>query len=88
MNNIESIIFPSAIEYMRNAIKETGGKEVFFCCYADENCIITDVNVLARGNELSVPAIISLLTPENIVIHNHPSGSLEPSFDDINIRVS
>jgi len=85
MNKIESLISISAAEYMRNAIKETGGKEVFFCGYIDENGLITNVNVLARGNELSVPAIVDLLTHENIVIHNHPSGSLEPSFDDINI---
>ncbi len=85
MKEIQTYISDSAAEYMRKEIREADGKEVFFCGYTDENSVINNVNVLARGNEFSVPAVIDFLSPENIVIHNHPSGALEPSFDDINI---
>ncbi|MCK4966419.1 DEAD/DEAH box helicase, partial [bacterium] len=85
MNSVESLISSSASSYMKTAIDETGGNEVFFQGYTDENGIIADVDVLARGNEVSVPAIIDMLTPGSVVIHNHPSGFLEPSQDDINI---
>jgi ATP-dependent DNA helicase DinG len=85
MNKIQSYISPTVIESIRTEINESGGREVFFCGYIDENGIVTDVDVLARGNELSVPAIIDFLSPQNVVIHNHPSGKLEPSNADINI---
>ena len=85
MNSIESLISSSASLYMKTAIDGTGGNEVFFQGYADENGVIVDADVLARGNEVSVPAIIDMLAPGSVVIHNHPSGLLEPSPDDINI---
>ncbi|MFC1562756.1 helicase C-terminal domain-containing protein [candidate division KSB1 bacterium] len=85
MTKLHSYISQSSAEYMRNEIEETGGREVFFCGYTDENGIINDVSVLSRGNEFSVPAVIDFLSHDNVVIHNHPSGTLEPSFNDINI---
>ncbi len=85
MNKIKSYITESAAESIRTEIENSNGNEIFFCGYTDENGIVTDVNVLARGNEFSVPAVIDFLSHDNIVIHNHPSGTLEPSFDDINI---
>jgi ATP-dependent DNA helicase DinG len=41
--------------------------------------------VIARGNDYSVPAVIESASPGEVVIHNHPSGNLTPSNQDIQI---
>ena len=43
------------------------------------------VKVLARGNEYSVPAIIDSASAGQVVLHNHPSGNLTPSEQDIHL---
>ncbi len=43
------------------------------------------IEVLARGSESAVPAIMQTCGYGDIVIHNHPSGDLRPSAPDIEI---
>lgn len=43
------------------------------------------ITVIARGNSFSTPAIIRFCTQGGILIHNHPSGVLEPSNADLEI---
>ena len=50
-------------------------------CVADHE----DVEVLARGNKYSVPAIIDSAESGQVVLHNHPSGNLTPSEQDIHL---
>ena len=38
---------------------------------------------MARGNDYSVPAIVDSAQSGEVVIHNHPSGNLTPSDEDI-----
>ncbi|UYI77952.1 MAG: hypothetical protein OGM09_12420 [Fusobacterium varium] len=55
--DINEKISLNAREIMKIEIEEAGGNEVFFRGIPDENGIVTEVEVLARGNKYSVPAI-------------------------------
>jgi ATP-dependent DNA helicase DinG len=78
-------IAPAASEVMRRAIAETGGREVFFAGQLDVSGIIQEVRVYARGNEGAVPALMEGLKLRDVVIHNHPSGTLAPSDADVQL---
>lgn len=83
--NIEEKIYLEAREKMVFEINESGGNEVFFRGILDENKIVADVEVLAKGNKYSVPAILGRMKRAEIIIHNHPSGYLYPSDADIEV---
>lgn len=70
---------------IRISIEEASGNEVFFVGSFTEGSVIDDVRVLARGNGYSVPAVIDSALPGEVVIHNHPSGNLTPSDQDIQL---
>ncbi len=74
---------PEAADSIKQAIEEVNGNEVFFVGKINEDSLVYEVQVLARGNRVSVPAIIDKAEPGNVVIHNHPSGNLDPSSKDI-----
>ena len=48
--------------------------KVFFRGIPNDEGIITEVSVLARGNKTSVPAILNAMKKGEVIIHNHPSG--------------
>jgi len=79
------LIEKSAKLELREALKEAGNSEIFVIGHTDDNHTITSINVAAQGNEFMTPAIISNAQPGDIVIHNHPSGNVEPSHPDINV---
>lgn len=83
--DINEKISLNAREIMKIEIEEAGGNEVFFRGIPDENGIVTEVEVLARGNKYSVPAIIKAMKKGEVLIHNHPSGFLYPSDADVEI---
>lgn len=83
--NIEEKISFEAREKMAYEIAETGGNEVFFRGILDENKIVCDVEVIAKGNRYSVPAILKRMKKNEIIIHNHPSGYLYPSDADVEV---
>lgn len=83
--NINEKISQEAILKMRNEIDLAGGNEVFFRGVVDEELVVTDVEVLARGNDKSVPAILRLMKKKEVIIHNHPSGYLYPSDADVQV---
>ena len=70
---------------MQEAINQAKNNEVFFVGYTEEDLIVHDVDVIARGNKMSVPAVLAIAQEADVVIHNHPSGHLEPSDPDISI---
>ena len=80
---IENYFTTEAAEFIREAVTEAHGNEVFFVGKVNENSLVCDVKVLARGNRQSVPAILDAAKTGNIVVHNHPSGNLEPSPQDV-----
>ena len=66
-------------------IQRAGGNEVFFLGHTDDDLVVAGVEVLARGSRDAVPAILSTCDYGDVVIHNHPSGILEPSSADVEI---
>lgn len=74
-----------ARQAIRCAIGETGGNEVFFLGHTDSELKVTEVEVLARGSDEAVPAILQACRYGDVVIHNHPSGNLQPSGADIEV---
>ena len=75
----------SAAERMRREIEETGGREVFFAGSLNARGLVEDVRVCARGNDAAVPAFFEMLDLRDVVIHNHPSGGIEPSDADLDV---
>ncbi len=69
---------------MADEIRRGGGNEVFFLGTVFDGQVV-EAAVLARGNVDSVPAILHVPRPGQVVIHNHPSGHLTPSPPDVDI---
>jgi len=85
MAEVSKYITPEAAAKIRREIAEAGGNEVYLLGYLDGSLRVTDVDVVARGNEAAVPAILQLASSGDVVIHNHPSGDLTPSDADLSI---
>ncbi len=72
-------------EIMAAAIEDAGGNEVFFTGEIDEQGIVNNIKVGARGSEHTVPVNFSDKRKASVLIHNHPGGNLEPSSADLNV---
>jgi ATP-dependent DNA helicase DinG len=70
---------------MRAAIRLAGGREVCFVCAIDEDGIVRTARVVARGDVQSVLALPGFAERGEILVHNHPSGLLEPSGADYEV---
>lgn len=84
-HKISSYVSADAIAYMQKCIAEANGNEVFFRGKLNDEKIVESALVLARGNRGAVPAIMCAVSPGDVVIHNHPSGGLEPSEADMSV---
>ncbi len=82
---IEDYILVQAAGAIRDAIAETGGNEVFFVGNFDSTQKIAEVETICRGGRTAVPVIMESAAKADAVIHNHPSGELQPSRNDISI---
>lgn len=71
-----------AAEQLRAAIKEAGGIEIFAVGDVVRREVV-QVEVHARGTEGAVVALRSRARAGQVVIHNHPSGILQPSEPDM-----
>ena len=85
MKSTKKLFTEAAIGVIRSEIEGAGGNEVFFLGNTDEGRIVIKVIPLARGNAEAVPAITQMARPGDVVIHNHPSGPLDPSTADLSI---
>lgn len=84
MDSIEKLTL-KVIDLMSGAIADADGNEVLFLGKLDSDGIISLVEIGARGDENSVPAIFPHMSKGDVVIHNHPSGGLKPSEADLNV---
>jgi ATP-dependent DNA helicase DinG len=81
----------SVINYLRAEIIDSGGNEVFALGWLGEKGLVVRAAVLARGNEGSVlvnreiPGDSEDREAPDVLIHNHPSGFLVPSDNDLAI---
>ena len=82
---VAEFISAKTIEKMRLEISESGGNEVFFRGIPDGEGIVSEVEVIARGNSSSVAALLNMMRKNEVIIHNHPSGVLIPSDEDVSI---
>lgn len=82
---IAEFISAKAMEHMRLEISESGGNEVFFRGIPNGEGIVFEVEVIARGNSSSVAALLNMMRKNEVIIHNHPSGVLIPSDEDVSI---
>ena len=80
-------ISDSAAAAMREAIGEAGGNEVFFAASVGPGGLVEKIRVCARGHEGAVPAIFEGLEPRDVVLHNHPTGDINPSEADLDLAV-
>ena len=76
---------PEIINYIKNEIKQNNYGEVVFLCSLNKEKIVYQVSVISRGNMDSAPALLKIEGPGKMIIHNHPSGNLLPSDNDISI---
>jgi ATP-dependent DNA helicase DinG len=80
-----SRLLPAASAAVRAAIRLAGGREVCFTCTVDgEGCVAT-ARVVARGDATSVLAMPGFAKTGELLLHNHPSGDLEPSEPDLQV---
>jgi ATP-dependent DNA helicase DinG len=79
----ESRLAPSAAAGMRTAIRLAGGREVCFVATVDDEGIVRTARVVARGDVQSVLALPAVAERGEMLLHNHPSGVLEPSDADL-----
>ena len=70
---------------IRAAIRMAGGREVCFVGTVDESGSVQSARVVARGDVKSVLALPGFAKRGEMLIHNHPSGLLEPSGADLDI---
>ena len=78
-------IAPGIRAYLANQISLAGGREVCFVAQIDRDGVITGARALARGTADMVLALPGGACRGEAVLHNHPSGLLEPSGADLNI---
>jgi len=64
---VDRYITDEGISGIREAINESGGREVLLVGYSDET------------------GIVEMLSPGDVVIHNHPSGQMDPSDEDLEV---
>jgi ATP-dependent DNA helicase DinG len=66
-------------------IAAAGGREVSFVAEVDAGGEITAARAVARGRVDMVLALPGVARRGEMLLHNHPSGRLEPSVADLNI---
>src|SRR5918992_435278 len=78
-----SRLAPTAALAIRAAIRLARGNEVCFVGTVDEDGVVQTARVVARGDIERVLALPTFAERGDMLIHNHPSGVLEPSDADL-----
>ncbi|MCU0646900.1 MAG: hypothetical protein MUF00_02805 [Gemmatimonadaceae bacterium] len=84
----EARITRTAQAAMRQAIRFAGGREVCFVATLDAEGQVERARVVARGDIESVLALPGVAQRGEMLVHNHPSGDLEPSAADLSIAAT
>lgn len=74
---------PGAAAAVRSAIRLAGGREVCFVCTVNDAGVVQTARVAARGDIASVLALPGFANRGELLLHNHPSGQLDPSDADL-----
>ncbi|MDT8369273.1 MAG: helicase C-terminal domain-containing protein [Longimicrobiales bacterium] len=79
------VLAPESAERIRAEIARAGGREVCFLAEVDSDRSVVNARAVARGNRAAVLAVARDAPEGGIMIHNHPSGVLEPSDADLSV---
>lgn len=79
------MIAPGIRAYLASEISAAGGREVSFLAELDRDGVITATRVVARGTVDMVLALPAGAARGQLLLHNHPSGILDPSAADLNV---
>ena len=74
---------PEAAGVIRDEVTRAGGREVSFLADVTRDRVIVNPRAVARGNRAAVLAVARDAPEGGVMIHNHPSGHLEPSDADL-----
>ena len=74
-----------AAEAIRREIHKAGGREVCFLAQVSEARELIQPRAVARGNRAAVLVAARGAEEGGVMIHNHPSGMLEPSDADLGV---
>ncbi len=83
-----TVLLPEVREALAREIADAGGREVYFVAavsWIGDECTITSARAVARGTLNEVLALPGVAEKGMMVLHNHPSGGLEPSQADLNV---
>lgn len=75
----------AAAELIRREVRRARGNEVCFLAGIDDGGEVVEPRVVARGHAAAVLAAVRDPRPGGMVIHNHPSGGLDPSGADLEV---
>jgi ATP-dependent DNA helicase DinG len=76
---------PGVRGFLAAEIQAAGGREVSFVADLDKDGVITGARVVARGTVDTVLALPAGARRGQMLLHNHPSGALDPSAADLNV---
>jgi ATP-dependent DNA helicase DinG len=71
--------------YLATEIAAAGGREVSFVAQVDRDGVVTGARAVARGTVDMVLALPGIARRGEMLLHNHPSGRLDPSVADLNV---
>jgi ATP-dependent DNA helicase DinG len=70
---------------LRAEIERAGGREVCFLATVDAERVVHDPRAVSRGNFAAVLVAARDAPEGGVMLHNHPSGVLEPSDADMHV---
>jgi len=77
---------PGIRQEISDEIEKAGDNEVFFLGRIDDQGLLDETLVVARGSSTAVPVFLSRAEEGfQVLIHNHPGGDLTPSPADLSI---
>ena len=82
---VELYFTAEAIRLARYFISQNDGNEIVMVGRVGPDGKVCDLRRAAMGDAGSVPAVIATAQPGEILIHNHPSGNVNPSGADIEV---
>ena len=76
---------PEAARLVRDEVARAGGREVSFLAEVTRDRVVVNPRAVARGSRSAVLAVARDAPEGGLMIHNHPSGVLDPSDADLDV---
>lgn len=84
MPSTTELLTAKVIDELRREIEAADGAELFAVLSREQGQNhFTSVRIICRGTHTEVPALISRCKPGDMTLHNHPSGVVQPSQQDM-----